>query len=247
MRIQLIGCEILTRELARAAADSSATVDLVFLPKALHDLGPRMMRERLQQAIDAADPMRHDVVVLGYALCGTGLAGLRAGRLPLVAPRAHDCISLLLGSARRYEQLVTEEPGTYFRSRGWVERAADLTPAGLRETGVGMSLADLIAKYGEDNGFYLYREFTRYQQNYKRLVYIRTSAGETRAEQKARDEAESKGWRFEPVTGDPGWFRRLAAGEWNDLADFVVAQPGQCFEARYDGAIFAAAAAKEVS
>lgn len=269
MRFLLIGCEILTRELARAAADSPATVDLLFLEKGLHDRGPKAMRKRIQEEIDKADPSRHDAVVLGYALCGTGLAGLRAGALPVVAPRAHDCIGLLLGSAAKHEAMQREEPGTYFRSCGWVERAADMAPLALAEMGTGMSLAAfeenahdglgrgrggvrvrdglgaasglcaLMEKYGEENGFYLYQEFTRYQRNYSRLVFIRTTGAVEDAEGRAREEAGEKGWRFESLAGDMGWFARLAAGDWNER-EFVVVKPGETIEARHDGSIMAA-------
>jgi len=232
---------MLTRELSRAAAESPLTVDLRFLPKALHDLGPRAMRERIQAEIDAVPAGRYDAVALGYGLCGTGVAGIRARSLPLVIPRAHDCIPLLLGDARTHERLVTEEPGTCFRSAGWTERAGDITQLASRQTGAGMPLEELVRRYGEDNGFYLYREFTRYRQSYSRLVFIKNgSESGTGTEASAREEADSKGWRFETAQGDMGWFHRLASGQWSNLEEFLVAQPGERIEARHDGSILAA-------
>jgi hypothetical protein len=60
-----------------------------------------MMRPQLQERIDTADGNGYDAILLGYALCGRGTEGLRAGKTKLVLPRAHDCIGLLMGDRHR--------------------------------------------------------------------------------------------------------------------------------------------------
>jgi hypothetical protein len=136
--------------------------------------------------------------------------------------------------------MLDAEPGTYFRSCGWVERAGDLSPLALQRTGTGLSLAELIAKYGEDNGFYLYQEFTRYQQHYSRLVFIENGLERgTDCKERARAEAAQKGWQFEAVPGDLGFFRRLAAADWQPH-EFLVLQPGETIEACLDGDVIRA-------
>ena len=98
--------------------------------KGLHDRGARAMRAGLQAAIDEAEAQaeKYDAIALGYGLCGNGLAGLEARSVPLVLPRAHDCITLLMGSRARFESYFQDHPGVYYRSAGWVERGADLEP-----------------------------------------------------------------------------------------------------------------------
>ena len=96
MRLLLIGCSVLIRELSDAIVHSPHLIDAQYLAAGLHDSGAKAMRLRIQQAIDAADPSHYDAIVLGYALCGNGLAGLRARAVQLVLPRAHDCITLLM-------------------------------------------------------------------------------------------------------------------------------------------------------
>lgn len=232
MRFKLISCEVLFREMCDAVARSPHQVDVEFLSKGLHDRGGAAMAKELQANIDATDG--YDAVLLGYALCGNGLHGLRARSIPVAAMRAHDCIALLLGSRERYAELVTEEPGTYFRSTGWIERGSGLEQLVMNSTGVGISLDQFIEKYGEDNGRYLYHEMTRYQTNYQKLVYIQTGLEpDGRFENEARREAAERGWRFESVKGSLEIFRRLVGGEW-DNDDIVVAQPGERFAARYD-------------
>ena len=76
MRLALIGCSLLTRELSEAIVRSPHLVDARFLPEGLHETGAKTMRSRIQEAIDALDTGKYDAVVLGYALCGNGAHGL---------------------------------------------------------------------------------------------------------------------------------------------------------------------------
>ena len=233
MRCLLVGCEVLLRELADAIARSPHTIDVEFLPKGLHDLGGARMRQALQAAVDQADPARHEAVLMGYALCGNGLHGLEARRVTLVAPRAHDCIALLLGSRQRYDTYFHAHEGVYFRSTGWLERGRDIEQL-ARDAGTDFTLADLIAKYGDDNGRYLYDELRRYERSYRQLTFIETGLEcDGRFEQQARAEAAEKSWQFEKIRGDLGLYRKLVGGDW-DPAEFLVVEPGGRIVASYD-------------
>ena len=150
MRILLIGCEVIIRELCDAVARSPHVVDARFLSKGLHDRGARVMRAGLQAAIDEAeaDAQKYDAIALGYGLCGNGLAGLEARSVPLVLPRAHDCITLLMGSRIEFERYFQDHPGVYYRSTGWVERGADLEPLARTQTGMGYTL-DALIEHGD--------------------------------------------------------------------------------------------------
>lgn len=245
MHLALIGCSLLTRELSESVVRSPHLIDAQFLPAGLHETGAKTMSSRIQEAIDALDPSKYDAVVLGYALCGNGLQGLTARQLPLVLPRAHDCITLLMGSRTKYREFFEANPGTYFRSAGWVERATDLDDQ-LSGIGVGRDLNALIEKYGEGSGRYLYEEMlSRFHQSYSKLVYIRTGLEQDDTFLKqARAEAEAKKWVFEEVAGTLSLFRRLLAGDWLD--DFLIVPPGYEVAATYDEAIVTAVPNKRV-
>jgi hypothetical protein len=236
MRLALIGCSLLTRELSDAIVRSPHVVDAQFLPEALHETGAKAMRGRLQEAIDAVVSANYDAVVLGYALCGNGTQGLVARQTPLVLPRAHDCITLLMGGREKYREFFAANPGTCFRSAGWVERAADLD-AQLSGIGIGRDLPALIAKHGEDAGRFLHGEMlARFRQGYNKLVYICTGIEPDNSFfERARAEAQERGWAFEEIGGSLDLFRRLLVGEWND--DFLIVPPGCKVAATYDEAI----------
>jgi hypothetical protein len=234
MRLRLIGCEILYRELCWAVAHSIHQVDVEFLPKGLHDLGAAPMRSRLQEAIDRTDASRYEAVLLGYALCGMGLAGLTARSLPLIVPRAHDCITLFLGSRRRYTDYFRSRPGTYFLTTGWIERGRDLPQLSIQEKlGLRQSFEELASRYGEDNARYLMEELGGWTRHYRRIAFIETGLEpDGRFEEAARREAESRGWEFEKLSGDLSLVRRLVDGPWDE--DFLQVPPGHRIVATYD-------------
>jgi hypothetical protein len=229
MRFQLISCEVLYREMCDAVAHSPHQVDVRFLSKGLHDLGGRPMRGELQEQIDSISADSYDAVLLGYALCGNGLHGLEARTIPVVAPRAHDCIALILGGRERYQHYYETNPGTYFRSTGWLERGK-----AVQQLAMGRTLDQLIDRYGDDNGRYLFEELTRYQQNYRQLTYIESGleAG-PHFEEQAKQEAQDRGWRFAKVQGNLQLLRQLVNGDWPET-DFLVTPPGCRIVASYD-------------
>ncbi|HZD31878.1 MAG TPA: DUF1638 domain-containing protein, partial [Candidatus Angelobacter sp.] len=209
MRLRLIGCGLLLRELSDAIVRSPHVIDATFLPAGLHNEGAKAMRRRLQQEIDATDATSYDAVVLGYALCGMGVAGLKATAVPLVLPRAHDCITLLMGSREKYAEYFQANPGVYFRSVAWMERSAQIQSQ-LFAGGLSQDRDDLIARYGEEAGQFLYEEATRYRQSYRKLTYIRTgSEFDNHCAGQAQAEAREKNWDYEELPGDLTLFRRL--------------------------------------
>ena len=239
LRLRCIGCEVLARPLYFAAATSPHIVDVELLRRGLHDV-PVDLRARLQEMILASDPVTYDAVLLGYALCGQATAGLRAGDLPLVVPRAHDCITLFLGDRERYQREFTADPGTFWYSQDYVERqeapGAALTGLGIgagTEDAMKATYAEYVERYGQDNADYLMEALGAWRSHYDRAAYIDMAVGDgTRVERQARDDADRRGWRYEKLAGNVALVRRLVDGDWD--RDFLVVRPGERVVMSYD-------------
>ncbi len=244
MRLKLIACEILYRELCAAVARSTNQVDLQFLPKGLHDIGQQGMNRRLTEVLAEVDQSAYDAVLLGYALCSNGIVGLAAGDVPLVIPRGHDCITLFFGSKERYLEYFHANPGTYFKTSGWIERGdqlEQLTSDSIgHKAGMTQSYEELVAKYGEDNARFLHEQLCDMTRNYGQLTYIRMGIEpDDRFEQATHELAAERGWKVECVEGDMSLVQSLVDGPWDD-GRFLVVQPRQSVAASFDDGVIRA-------
>jgi hypothetical protein len=244
VKLKLIACEVLLRELCALSARSPHQVDFSFLPKGLHDIGASAMVARMQAAVDAADAPGYDAILLGYALCNNGIEGLRSRTLPLVIPRGHDCMTLFLGSRRRYQQYFDDNPGTYFLTSGWIERGeatGELRQLSIAtQSGMNMTFEELVEKYGEDNARFLWEQLCDTTRNYRQITYIAMGVGpddlfQSQAEARAREHQ----WTFDAVQGNLSLLERLVNGQW-DEADFLTLPPGCKVIPTYDDRIIAA-------
>ncbi|MGD0655026.1 MAG: DUF1638 domain-containing protein [Thermoguttaceae bacterium] len=238
MRLKLIACEIFYRELCTAVARSINQIDVEFLPKGLHDIGQAGMSSRLKEALTAVDESHYEAVLLGYALCSNGLLGLAARTIPLVVPRAHDCITLFLGGKERYLDYFQTNPGTYFKTSGWIERGQGLAQAGQDTTehlsGMTQSYEELVAKYGEDNARFLQDQLCNMTRNYNKIAFIEMGIEpDGRFEQQARADAAALGWAYEKLQGDMSLIQDLLDGRWDD-GRFLTVPPGCRIAPSYD-------------
>ena len=234
MRLKCIACDVLARPVYLSAAHSPHIIDVSLERFGLH-LKPAELRAKLQSQIDSAvGEGLYDAVLLAYGLCGKATDGLHAGGIPLVIPRAHDCITLFLGDRARYEVEFTACPGTYWYVQDFIQRGeTEEIPISIGANTIvddEVVYLEYVEKYGKDNADYLIEVMSAWQAHYERAAYIDMGLGEGEdVADKARRDAEKNGWRFERLAGDLILIRRLLNGDW-DEKDFLILEPGQQIE-----------------
>lgn len=237
MKIALIGCMVLAREVSYALYQSKNIVQCSWLEQGLHNT-PDALRQRLQDEINRIEDYQEtlipeqkaDAIVLAYGLCSNGVVGLRSRTLPLVVPRCDDCISLFLGSRQRYLDLFHSHKGVYWFTKGWVENA--FIPSLENYDALRAQYTEL---YGEENAQYLMEVETGYIKNYENAFFVKSPIYDDSAEaQKVQDTAAQFGWNFKMELGDMGYIVDLLEGNW-DEERFLVCPPRKTIVADYEG------------
>lgn len=225
----LLACDVFADELAALGGNPPPWRGFTSLEMGLHD-HPERLRREVQAAIERLEETPGlEYVVLAYGLCGNGLLGVRAGRLPLVLPRAHDCIAILLGGQAEREHLMRDMPGGYFYSPGWIRGGR--VPGPDRDA----FLCDLYReRYLDDPELVadLLAADRETFASYHTALYVDVT-GDTAAENHCRECARAMGWDFRRLRGKSGWLRALLAGQWDDEC-FLTVPPGACVSLEHD-------------
>lgn len=247
MRLKGIFCEVLARQVYYLAAFTPHIVDLELVGKGLHN-EPDVLRAELQKRIDATPQGQYDAILLGYGLCSNSIAGLVCAHTQMVVPRAHDCITLYLGSGERYSAEFRANPGTYWYTPDYIERGgiADRVPLGASTDSKDMEQVyrEYVEKYGQDNADYLMEVMGAWQKHYNRAAYIETQEIQLPDyTPQIRELAQRRGWNFERLAGSFIILRDLIEGRWTEDR-FLVVPPGHTIVPTYDQQIITHAPAQ---
>lgn len=253
MRIKAIACGVFLPYLEHLAALSPHEVVSCVLDAGLHET-PGDLRTQLQTEISSAADAGFDAVVLLYGLCGRGAAGITATSIPVVIPRAHDCITLFMGSPEAYLREFRKNPGTFYHTRGWIEQkinprnrdAAELYRRyDLDEPEAHPDFAGLSERFGEENARQIVSFLERWRKHYSRAAYIDMGIpGEEPCAAFTDSFAGAMGWAHEVIKGDLSLLENLLNGSWDDPRIFVL-PPGHRAETSGDDRIFQATAGEQ--
>jgi hypothetical protein len=232
LKLKVIACDVLNRELSYLSSLAGCFIDVTFLHQGLHRT-PEKLKTMIQDEIVKAnqgfpynymgDSTDYDYIIVGYGLCGNGVVGISSEKIPLVIPRAHDCITLLLGSKHRYKTYFDENPGTYWFSPGWIERGGqpceELHKALYKE---------YTGKFGEDNAQYLMDVEQSWLRDYKSAAYINWSCIDTSACYRdfTKKSADYLNWNYVEVDGDASLLSNILSGAFDDN-EVLVVPPGK--------------------
>jgi hypothetical protein len=240
MRLKLIACKVLFRELSLIAAHSRNFVDATWMRQGYHrtpDLLRQTVQEQIDRIDDGDDPCTcrnevgdFDAILVGYGLCSNGIVGLSSRRYPLVIPRGHDCVTFFLGSKARYRELFdAKSGGIYWYTAGWCENV--LMPGRRR---IEEAYREYAEKYGEENADYLMETEQKWYKDYKAAVYVGCKedgfpdfSGET------KEAADFLGWEFWHEPSDLSLMEDFLGGSW-DEERFLVIPAGKRVAPSYD-------------
>ena len=246
MKLKIIACKVFWRELSLISANSPHYCDITYLQQGLHTK-PERLRQAILAEIDAvesgydvhtsypnnvhlgSDSASFDAILLLYALCSGSIEGLRAQNHSIVVPRAHDCISLLLGSKERYNDYFFKYKGTFWNSVGWSE--CGFLPD---ESYVERNYTRFAEKHGIEIANKLSVADESWKGNYSRLTFIQWDEIDcAQSLESCRKCAAFNGWDFDLIRGDSSFMRRFINGDW-DEDDFLTVPPGNTIIQSYD-------------
>ena len=241
MYYKLLGCKILEREIASVIYSCKNVIDVTMIRQRLHDT-PERLHEILQQEITLIDENRHhysndtcehdfDAILLGYGLCSNVVVGLTSSRYPLVIPKAHDCVTLLMGDKEKYLEYYKKNPGTFYYSPGFTELYTLDEEDRLRRR----YQMYLTRYHGNEKkaqkAVKIEAEFTK---NYRSAAYISWEGFSfPEYEEQACLLAKEKNWTYEKIPGNNSLLKHLVDGEWSEER-FLIVRPGYHAEPSYD-------------
>jgi hypothetical protein len=187
----------------------------------------------LQENLEAVDARKDiDAVVLVYGLCGRGTVGLYPRQHPLVIPRAHDCITLFMGSKEAYAAHRRRCASCHYYSPGWNRGRRVPGPERLEALRNEWS-----ARFDEEDVEFLMETERAQWALSDTVTYLELGTSDAAAEADyARRCADWLGWKFEHLPGDPTLLRDLLWGRWDDDR-FQVVPAGQALGHSPDDAI----------
>lgn len=235
MHLKLLACKVLQREISVIMAQCDHFIDVTYIRQDLHNT-PQLLNSALQEEIDKLDkgddkytcPEPFDAILLGYGLCSNAVTGLKSEKYKLVIPKAHDCITFLLGSREAYNRHFNDSPGTYWYSTGWVENTKMPSQKRLDEI-----RKEYIEIYGAENAEYLMAmEHNWVNYNTAGFIYWNGVKSDN-SEHFSKECAKSLQWDYKRIEGSPKYLSDFLNANWSPEY-FLELEPGQVAEQSYN-------------
>lgn len=227
----VLACEVLKPEMDMLAREMANPPEIIYLSQRLHDF-PDKLRAGVQEKLDEIENTRPEIelIIMGYGLCGRGLAGVTTRKAILLYPRLHDCIPLLLGHDEKEGALSTREGTTYWSSPGWLDSF-------LREYHLtDMRFRKYAEKFGEKRASKMVAAEDALLNTYKTLCHVQWDGMPASYQEEAKQVARAVGLEFSQKSGNAAYVRNLLAGARNE-DQFVLVAPGQTIDMDPDGSI----------
>lgn len=207
MTVKIIACEVMKEELL--AVRTEEEVEYEFISMGLH-LYPKKLHNELQRILD--ESLGYSKIILAFGLCGGATRNIRAADSPLLIPKVHDCLPILLGSKNSYEYVSQQEKGTFYLSTGWM----------ISEKNILSEHQRVCEKYGEKKA---QRILTRMYDSYKKVLFIHTGCKEEDVTlRESRQIAELLNLTYSEMQGEDTYLQKIVNGPWHE-EDFAHIPP----------------------
>lgn len=210
MNAVILACSSMARQVAAAQRKMGTDYPVRCVDRRYH-AEPKEMRLKLIEALGGLAG-EFDTVLVAMGFCGGSWESVYAP-LRVVAPRADDCITILLNTDGAPHENLKEPGHIYIRDTDTGRYSLE----GLRES--------VCERYGREQGLAL---FDKWFASYTHADIIDTGTYDSRAEDflaQARRGAEIARCELRHVPGGSVVLEKLVSGDWDDL--FVVAEAGE--------------------
>jgi hypothetical protein len=142
-------------------------------------------------------------------------------RHKLVIPRAHDCLTVFMGSKEAYAEHQRRCPACYYYTPGWNRGRRVPGPERLAAMRAG-----LAARFEPEEVEFLVETERGQWALHDTATYLELGTDDAATEAEyARKCADWLGWKFEHLRGDPALLKDLLWGNW-DAERFQIIEPG---------------------
>lgn len=208
-RTVLLACQTIRDELSLAICETGVDYPVVYIESGLHNI-PDMLHRTIQAEIDKLDNV--DVILLAFGYCGHSILGIKSSQARIILPRVDDCIPFLVGSAAARKR-ISQEKGTYFLTKGWLDHEKNLL----------WEYERCVGRYGEARALRIMKTMLA---NYQRIMMIDTGAyplGNIQA--KTIDFAQKLELEHEVAAGSLRLLHKLLIGPWDE--EFLIVEPNR--------------------
>lgn len=235
---KIIACNIFKREIENLI-HKDRKEDVIFVEQGLHNT-PSKMREKIQMIVDEIESHGNIVknykgIVLLYGVCGNGTLGLKTSKLKLVVPKAHDCMTLFLGSKEKYKEIIDKNNGVYWFNHAWIDQTPMPSEAYLKDVKKAY-----YENYDEDNAEYLYEIEVESLKRYNYGLLIKSNLNDgSRYKEFVMRSCEEFNWKYIEEDGDLRIINNILRGEFYEN-EVLVLNPGEVIKMTLDKEILMA-------
>jgi len=211
MKTVIIACNTIKPELLHAKEAVGCDYPIIWSGAGLHDT-PKIMKTVLERCIAKAEAQGAEKILFAMGYCGGSLEGL-SSKAEIILPKVDDCITLLLGSKEKRQELQSSGH-IYYITKGWMTNKGVLYNQYL----------DIMNRYGEEQGSQI---FAMLAGSYHYYGILDTHCYDmTEVIDKTKNMAEEMGMECFVADASDSYLRDLLSGNF-DNSRFIKLEPGQ--------------------